>query len=696
MRQDDPMMNRPAAGPHRRLGLPHALRRAAWRWVLAVICLSMISAMLGGVASAQDRTPLLLDGKTTLYQRVLTRPEAVVRASPDENADIVVAPVPPFTVYYVYEAEQTGDGSIWLEVGASSNGTTTGWVQRDHTVRWDTNMTVAFANPANRDPVLFFDDRESLAEIATGPEPGAQLDALRTLVENGSFGPDFPVISTEPDTYVDLREQFYLLPIITAEEVYMESGFTTRLLQIASVTLPKDVPEETAPPPPDRDALLEDFKAGIVFVIDTTTSMGPYIDRTRETVRSIYQQMEAAGLLGRVAFGLVGYRDNTDAVPGLNYVARVFADLEEGADPVAFFDNVASVSPANVSSEGFVEDAYAGLVTAIDDMQWDEFGGRYVVLITDAGARRGSDSLSSTGLDAEQVRQLARDREIAIYTLHLLTDVGAEDHEDAAAQYTVLSTFPGLAQALYYPVAAGNLAQFTAVVETLSQALAGQVTDAAAAFGPGDQPPDQPLDQPPPVRNSEDPIFRITDDTQVVGQAMLLAYLGREQQTEAPSVFRAWAADRDFDNPSVTALNVRVLLSKNQLSDLQEVLKSVVEAARVGQITPSTFFEELRSAALALSRDPTLVGSEEARNLADLGLIGEYLEGLPYESKIMSIDQDLWLSWSVGEQQAFIDEIEAKIRLYEAYHNDVDRWIELDGGVVPGDAVYPIPLDALP
>ena len=26
------------------------------------------------------------------------------------------------------------------------------------------------------------------------------------------------------------------------------------------------------------------------------------------------------------------------------------------------------------------------------------------------------------------------------------------------------------------------------------------------------------------------------------------------------------------------------------------------------------------------------------------------------------------------------DEIEAKIRLYEAYHNNVDRWIALDGG----------------
>lgn len=651
-------------------------------WPAIALAFAILAAGPLDGALAQDRTPRLIEGKTTLFERVLTRPDAVLRAAPGEGASVVRDPVPPFTVLYVYD-QRAEDGVEWLEVGASRDGAVDGWVEQDDTVTWATNMTVAFANPANRDRVLLFSDRAGLTAVIESDDPGAVGNGLRAAIEAGGAGAD-QVVSIEPDVFVDLRRQFYLLPILDAEEVYLNSGFTTRLLRLASVTLPKDPAQQSTQ---DRAELLENFKAGVVFVIDTTTSMGPYIDRTRQAIRAIYDRLEERGLLGRVAFGLVAFRDNTDAVPGLDYVARVYADLQQGADPVGFFDQVAAVAPANVSSQGFVEDAFSGVVQGIEAMPWDDFGGRYIVLITDAGARRGSDPLSTTRLDSEQVRQLALDRGVAVYTLHLLTESGQQTHETAAAQYTLLSSFPGLTRPLYYPVAAGDLTQFGRVVDALGGALASQVADAETQFGSA---------APPSVANTEDPLDRIDPDALIVGNAMMLAYLGREEGAEAPSVVEAWATDRDFSNPAVAALDVRVLLSKAQLSDLQEVLKAIVEAARLGQMAPDTFFDELQSAALAMSRDPSTVGGGEARNLTDLGLVGEYLDGLPYQSKIMGIDQDLWLSWSVGEQQAFIDEIEAKIRLYEAYHNDVDRWIALDGGRVPGDAVYPIPLDALP
>ena len=78
--------------------------------------------------------------------------------------------------------------------------------------------------------------------------------------------------------------------------------------------------------------------------------------------------------------------------------------------------------------------------------------------------------------------------------------------------------------------------------------------------------------------------------------------------------------------------------------------------------------------------------------------MSEYLEGLPYRSKVMNVSRDLWLSWSIGEQQSFLDEVEAKIRLYQQFHDDVDRWTVLGGapGAGGGDAVYPVPLSALP
>jgi hypothetical protein len=63
----------------------------------------------------------------------------------------------------------------------------------------------------------------------------------------------------------------------------------------------------------------------------------------------------------------------------------------------------------------------------------------------------------------------------------------------------------------------------------------------------------------------------------------------------------------------------------------------------------------------------------------------------------MAIDEDFWDELSIGDQQAFIDEIKAKINLYETYHDDTDRWLVLgDAQIEPGDTVYPVPLDDLP
>ena len=45
---------------------------------------------------------------------------------------------------------------------------------------------------------------------------------------------------------------------------------------------------------------------------------------------------------------------------------------------------------------------------------------------------------------------------------------------------------------------------------------------------------------------------------------------------------------------------------------------------------------------------------------------------------------------------AFMDDLEAKIRLYQSFHDDTDAWVTLDKGAAPGDAVYPVPLSALP
>src|SRR5690606_36611928 len=160
-----------------------------------------------------------------------------------------------------------------------------------------------------------------------------------------------------------------LVPILEHEDVLI-GGEQGRLLHVASVPL-------------QDPRAAQSFRTGVVFVIDTTISMGPYIERTRDTMQSVYQAIESSGLSDKVSFGLVGYRDNTQAAPGVGYLSQVFVDLEEGVSGETFLANMTTLRPATISSYGYDEDAYAGVSQAINDMDWSGYDARYVILITD-------------------------------------------------------------------------------------------------------------------------------------------------------------------------------------------------------------------------------------------------------------------------------------------------------------------------
>ena len=492
------------------------------------------------------------------------------------------------------------------------------------------------------------------------------------------------MVSIEPENTVDLQQRFYLLPILEARSTVLASGFRVRTVRVASVTQ-REEPETPVDSQRANPASLEDFRSGIVFVVDASSSMQPYIDQTREAVAEVFGRIEAAKLNDKVRFGMVAYRDDPSEVKGIDYLAKTFADPNEAATRDAFLKAAEGVTASTVSTRAFAEDGYAGLEHALRGVDWDGFGGRFVVMITDASSREGNSPLTTTGLSTDQVRQLAQENRTAVYVLHLQTAEGRGDHPIAKAQYERLTAYPGVGS-LYFPVASGDAGAFRSQVTQLADLLVDQVRKAEDPTAAAEAKPADPT-----LADA-----KLAEVTEAVGLAMRLAYLGRVEGTAAPAMFEAWASDRDFAKPDVTAFSVRVLLTKNQLSDLQATLRRVVEAGERAQIQPGDFFNQLRSAAAAMGRDPTRIGQGAARNLEQAGLMGEYLDGLPYQSRLMSLDEDSWSRMSVGEQQAVIDDIKSKVALYQRYHDDVDRWVRLAEGAEAGDAVYPVPIDSLP
>jgi hypothetical protein len=95
-----------------------------------------------------------------------------------------------------------------------------------------------------------------------------------------------------------------------------------------------------------------------------------------------------------------------------------------------------------------------------------------------------------------------------------------------------------------------------------------------------------------------------------------------------------------------------------------------------------------------MARDPNQI--RNAKTMADTGLVPEFLVGLPYKSRVMVMDNQIWASWSVDEQDEFLNEVDAKIQAYTAIHDNPQGWIELNKGDDPDEHVYPISLELLP
>ena len=150
--------------------------------------------------------------------------------------------------------------------------------------------------------------------------------------------------------------------------------------------------------------------------------------------------------------------------------------LQPGNDAQRFAELSSQVRATDVSSHSFNEDAFAGIMQAVDEMDWSPYAGRVVLLVTDAGALRKNDPLGRTQMNEAEVRQAALRKGVKIYALHLRTPAGKNNHGYAEQQYRNLTADanPKIAD-LYIPVAGGGVGN---TVKEIGTVFADLVHDA--------------------------------------------------------------------------------------------------------------------------------------------------------------------------------------------------------------------------
>ena len=703
------------------------------RRIAVLSCALVLGLVLAGSAFGQGaRKPVNIEGKQTLPLRVLARPFANVYKAPDEAQGTVMENVAAFEAFYVYTRPSPEEIEMergWYEVGSDNRGTVIGWMKTDDVFEWKQAMCLAYTHPEGRSPVLMFETRTPLESMvaASADARKSQAQGYYSTIDSGRIPADFPVVSVEPKKAVDISEQFYLLPILDFLTMEMD-GREGRILELAAVTKAgPDAREETdirenqeylSAATESSTAIssdeLKNLKVDIVWVADTTVSMRPYIDRTLQVIRDVSEEIHLQSEISQnLRFGIWGYRDAMALNPDVGYGTNNYTPALQ---PIAeFMQTMATVDVTQVSTKGYAEDVFSGVSQAIMDTSWSDNSLRFMILIGDAPGHELGDPANVSGQDELTLRSVANDNRVYLFAVHIKNPKAKAQYNDLGeVQFKQLSKNKGTPDSAYWNVSSEDLDGFSnislAVADTIvnalqeaSQGLVSGQQAAAPAHASGmapaavatPVPAPAPAPVPTPVQGDElAGIADVQTTSQQVVRAALVEWIGSTTNAKPPRDIVAWATDKDLMNPAIQAMDVRLLINKRQLDSLKTVLDGVMAAGLRGQIGGEDFFDALQATAATAARDPEQI--KNAQVMADTGLVPEFLDGLPYKSRLMDMSNELWASWSIDEQDEFLNQLDARIKTYQHIYDNPDGWIELNKGDDPGDYVYPISLDLLP
>jgi serine/threonine-protein kinase PpkA len=621
--------------------------------------------------------PLDLPEHPGLARRVLAKPGAMLFAEPSDAAP--GQPLPPLSIHYVFETKPG-----WVKVGYQYDGGPAGWVKEDMTEAWNVMLVFAYEPREFRKRAVFFTDDITAKSVISSTDRDAEIDRLLASADGET--PDPRLVAVERDA-IDPNAARYLMPILKTERVNMEDGRTVYIAKVASASGAAAGPEATSPAATCARAGNRGAVHQIAFAIDTTASMGPYIEGTKTIAKTWVAEVTRRGIADKFRFGLVGYRNNMDDEPqrsGLEYVTSTPLSLSSGATVDAFAAALNQLRPASVSTHAFDEDAVAGLDQALR-MDWDQAcGTKLLFLVTDAGALTSNDPKARMqGVGLSTIAALAASKGITVFPVHIHTPEArnARNVEKAERQYRADFTDPS-GTSPYRSIGDGSAESFKrylSEIGTMIDRLEKERRDVLIS-------PEEAASV-----AAKAPSERTMSDL-VLGKlfASQQRLLGAQKGASAPTFTASWTSDRDIVNPDVAAFRVEVFLTRRQLGQLAEKCQRLIDNAKTTE--SSTFFDRLRMVAAATSQDPARFKD------ADLALdtmMPSFLKLLPYRSKVLTLSQDDWRGMSAAKQKAFVTELVEKVSFYRGLQNDQARWEKL-GGSDTGEDVIRVPLDRLP
>ncbi len=648
---------------------------------------------------------------TGLPLRIIARVASNVRAEPDAGSGIVVSNVDAFQPFFVSERQIIDEtaGNAWYQITDAPRGQPIGWMNAEDVIEWRQALVVAFTPPGTganrRSRVVMFDSAESLERTL---ESSDRVTNYAGIVEDTLAGnaPD-GVISIEPGGFlnVDDPQVFYIIPVTDFRETRLD-GQPGRMLAVELATSER-APEPGGTTVQDTD-YLDDASSSessidvegidVVFVVDMTGSMQPVVDATRTAMQGAADYLSRFNQQAR--FGLIGYRDNADMVPGLEFVARNFTP--ELLDVAGFESLLGTVRAASVGSADYPEEVYAGLdLLTSGDIGWRDSSARLALLIGDASAHEpGHPQYTLGSKRAEDIRSFLRSDNVMIAALHLVSpEAPPGDTATAERQFRYLTQTGGPegggGASLY--ASADFSDQFGSVNEVGIgnglQQLVQNMYDRAFSTSGASSGAAYPTTASSPNHSISGDTSSLAALGDLIGRTLAMQYSGRSQTI--PRDFRAWVSDLDPTDPFVDSLSVRVMLTSEEVDSLVISLDSIMGAFVAQETLYEDFVDALQGtvAGIEVGRQ---VDVQAAGRLRNSQLFADWMTALPYHSAVLDLTPEDIGALQGSERDAFIASIQGRIELYRTLLADDGVWTSLNEGDRFEDRVVLLPLSDLP
>lgn len=346
----------------------------------------------------------LIAPATGLPIKVIVTREGVLASNglvPAKANDPGTQPLMFFHPYYVF-AEKRIDAVTYLKVGPTPRlKDVQGWVAANDVSPWPTNVgLMPLAEMGKRTaPLMVYASQQAVIDvIETGAT--AEQPIARALVSsmNRPLWP-WPVAESKRIVTKDGR-------VVEVARIHFLAELKANLMHIGA---------DEAAHKHDADhaakAQATVRQLDLVFCIDTTGSMAPYIDAVRQAVRRITEQMQSlGGVQPNIAFGVVAYRDHNDK--STSYLTRTFK-LQTSAEAM-----LAQIAGLDADAGGDIPEAmYDGIDAALTEIDWRQGSHRVVCVIADSSAHEPGEVQNPRNLDRKQIVGSANDKGVKLFAL---------------------------------------------------------------------------------------------------------------------------------------------------------------------------------------------------------------------------------------------------------------------------------------